>query len=177
MKSIVVAGTPAANTGGSLTLLNVPVRGTTENNRIGSKIAIKRLALRGFCAATPATGVDQVHRVVLVKDLACEGAAPAIGDILSTINTYSFPVGETAWRFTILWDRTFDLNASAESGTIRSFSVDLPLSFTEFFNPSTAGTIADVQSGALWLIVIGSSAAGATAGSVNFNTLVEFLDE
>ncbi len=177
MKSIVVAAAPAANSGGSLTLLNIPLKGTTENSRVGSKISLRRLSLRGFCAVTPGTGVDQIHRVILVKDIAPEGVTPAITDILSSVSVYSFPVNESAWRFTILWDKTIDLSATAESGSIRSFGVSMPLGFPELFGPGSAGTIADIQSGSLYCIVIGTSSAGATAGSVSFNSLTEFTDE
>ncbi len=176
VKSIVVAGAPAANTGGSLTLLNIPLKGTTESARVGNRITIKRLTLRGFCAATPSTGVDQIHRLLLVKDNATEGSTPALLDVLSAATVYSFPNSDNVWRFQILWDRTFDLNASAEAGTIRSFSVSLPLNYLEFFNSGSAGTVADIQAGALWFIVVGTSTAGATAGSVSFNTLVEYED-
>jgi len=176
MKSLVVAGAPAANNGGSITLCNCTVRGTTENNRVGSKIAMKSIHCRGFGAVTPATGVDQIHRVMLVFDRATEGTTPSVTDILNSINVYSFPVGENAWRFQILWDRTIDLSATAESGSIASFKVDLNGNWPVLFNASSAGTVADLASGALWFVVIGTSAAGATAGSSNFNTLVEFVD-
>jgi len=132
--------------------------------------------MRGFCAVTPGTGVDQIHRVLLVQDLAPEGVAPAITDILSAATVYSFPVGESAWRFKILWDQSVDLNATAESGSIHSFGVTLNLNTLELFNPSSVGNISDVQSNAIYAIVIGTSAAGATAGSVNYNTLIEYTD-
>ncbi len=115
--------------------------------------------------------------MALVLDKAVEGTTPSIADIFSSVNTYSFPVSETAWRFQILSDRVFDLNASAEAGTIKSFEFQTNLNCLETFGASSAGTVADIQSGALWLVVIGTSAAGASAGTVTFNTLVEFRDD
>ncbi len=137
---------------------------------------MKRISIRGFSAVTPATGVDQIHRVMVVLDLAPEGAAPAIADILNSVTVYSFPVGENAWRFRILYDSTVDLSATAESGSIHSFSWSQNLNAPELFGPGSSGTVTDVLSNALWLVVIGTSAAGATAGSVNYNTLLEFTD-
>jgi len=175
-KGLVFAATPNCNTTGAISLINAVNKALTDTGRIGTKIRIVGVQARGFCAVTPGTGVDQVHRIMIVKDLACTGAMPAIGDILLAVNTYSFADPNALPRFQILFDRVYDLNASAESSSIRSFRVNLPVKFEVHYNANSLGDIRDFVSGALYFVVLGSSVAGATAGSVNYNTRILFTD-
>jgi len=175
-KGLVYAATPQCNSTGSLTLINAVNKGLTDTSRIGTKIRIVSINLRGFCAVTPTTGVDQIHRIMLVVDGAPNGALPALGDILLVNNTYSFADPQQIPRFKILFDKTVDLNNTAESGSIHSFRATVNTPFEVHFNSNSLGDIRDFVSGALYIVLIGSSTAGATAGSVNYNTRVLYTD-
>jgi len=175
-KTLTVDATPAANSTGNLTLLNAITKGTTDNTRVGTRVNIRRLQIRGFCAVTPTTGVDQLHRVMLIVDQQANAAAPTLATILQATTVYSFPDPEYVDRFRIIYDRTFALNATAESGSIIPFNIDLRTKVDTHFNASAYGDIRDIISGSIYLGVIGTSAAGGTAGSVNLSTIVRFTD-
>lgn len=175
-KNIVVALAPNVDSGGSLLLCNSILKGTSDTARVGNEVIVKSVRLRGFAAVTPATGVDQLHRYMLVWDVAPNGASPNITDVVNAINTYSFINENNAWRFRILFDQTVPLSASAESGSIVEFDRTVKVNRKIHFNDNALGDIRDIQSGAIFFIAIGTSAAGATAGTFTGNSLVEYID-
>lgn len=175
-KSLVAALAPATNTTGSITLLNAIAKGTNDTGRIGNQVVIKSVWIRGFAAVTPATGVDQIHRYMLVWDKAPEGATPAITDILNAVTVYSFPNEDNRWRFKLMFDKTFSLNATAEAGSIKPIKPFIKCIKKVHYNDNSLGDIRDIQSGALYFVAIGTSAAGATAGSYTGQSIIKFLD-
>jgi len=177
VKSLIVTATPNANSGGVIQLLSAVVRGTTENTRVGSQLRTRALELSGFCAVTPATGVDQIHRLMIVRDFAPNGATPTLGDILSATSVYSFVNENSLWRFHVYYDHCFDLSATAESGSIASFRKKIKLGYVVQYNANALGDIRDCDSGALFIVIIGTSAAGVTAGSCNYSARLTYTDE
>lgn len=175
-KNLVAALAPNVNTGGNLLLCNAIAKGTTDTTRVGNEVIVKSIRVRGFASVTPGTGVDQLHRYLVVWDVAPSGASPAILDILNAVNVYSFINEDNAWRFRILFDETVALNSTAESGSIHELDRTLKVNRKIHFNDNSLGDIRDIQSGALFFIAIGTSAAGATAGTFTGNSLVEYID-
>lgn len=176
-KSVVTSLTPNCNTGGNLLLCNSVLKGTTDTSRIGNEIIVKTIHVRGFASVTPGTGVDQIHRFLVVWDAAPSGVSPNITDILNAITVYSFPNEDNAsWRFKILYDHSFALSATAESGSIVALDKVLAVNRKVHYNDNALGDIRDIQSGALYFVTIGTSAAGATAGTFTGNSIVKFID-
>lgn len=176
IKYLITAATSAANSTGVVVLLNAVPKGDDENQRIGRSLSPTSLKFSGFTSVTPGTGVDQVHRHMIVWDRFPNGATPAITDILLANNVYSFPDPINSPRFQILSDRIVSLNATAEAGSIRVLRASIPLRGTVFYNENSLGDIRDILTGALFLIVIGTSAAGVTAGTTNWNAKFSFTD-
>jgi len=73
-------------------------------------------------------------------------------------------------------DKKFQLNASGESGSERMFKFYRRLAHPVTFNSGDAGTVADITTGSLYLIYIGSIAAGATAGSIVGHCRIRYSD-
>lgn len=167
----------AANTTGAVTLLNGIARGDDVSERVGRKVVMRRLTFSLISYVTPTTGVDQSHRFLLVYDKQSNGSAPAITDVLVSASAVALPNLNNRLRFVILADEVKALNASAEPGSYWATGMrKIQLSTTVQFNSGDAGTVADIQTGALYLITIGSEAAGATAGTFSGRTRVEYID-
>ena len=110
-------------------------------------------------------------RIMIVYDRQPNGAFPSISDLLS-LNVSTAPLFTSGInmskksRFSILCDRYIDLDTDAVgTATVVLFRNNINLE-TEF--SATAGTIADITTGALFLITMGTytnfALKNATAG-------------
>lgn len=181
------------NTTGSFTLLNGCVQGTDYTNRIGRKIVVKSVYIRGAVyvepAVTPAvaTAPAQQARMILFLDLQPNGAAPAATDLLTAANPYSMLNLNNRDRFRILRDEVFVFDPyfnvttatqaqAAVTNTYKEVNCYKKLNLESIYNAGNAGTIGDIQSGALYMFWIGSVPAGAADSNANVSTRVRFLD-
>lgn len=180
------------NTTGSITLLAVPVTGADYNARIGRKIMLKSIYCRGYgYQETVASGISPIPnqaRFMLVADMQPNGAVPSITDILNTADSISQLNLNNRDRFRILADKTFVLGpvayvstatqSAAIAGAPGPFQVKLykRLNLEMIFNSVNGGTIADIASGALYAVWIGSRAAGATDANYYGSYRVRYAD-
>jgi len=110
----ILGTTTVANTGNVATNLCVVPQDATESGRIGRKITIKSISIRGQFDL-PSTGTvantSDAARFMLVQDRQANGAAFAVLDVLSTAGMNSHRDLENESRFRILKDFQMDLNA------------------------------------------------------------------
>jgi hypothetical protein len=166
-----------ADTTGAVTLLNGLPRGDDVSERVGRKVVMTGLDLSLVSYVTPTTGIDQTHRYILVYDKQANGAAPAITDVLVSASTVALPNLNNRLRFVILADEIKALNASAEPGSYWATGMrKLRFNLSTIFNSGDAGTVADIQTGAFFLITLGSIAAGATAGTFSGRARIHYVD-
>jgi len=174
------------NTTGSITLLAIPVTGADFNARIGRKIRLHSLFLRGRLALESAIApsgtlsLAQQARLIVCYDLQPNGAAPAITDILNTADPASHLNLNNRDRFRILCDKeyvfdpSFFQNTATQAysfmgRTIYNVKIFKRLNLDMIFNAVNGGTVADISSGALYMVWIGSAAAGT---NVDTNAIV-----
>ena len=175
-KTIYLIGTYPCDNNGTVNLINGISQGDTGDTREGRKITIKGLQLRGITQSTPSTGIDQFHRIMIVQQLRPNGVAPALTDILQTNQIQSLRCRFKLRDYKVLVDKTISLNAAGESGSNRFIRFNKKMILNEYFNSFNTGNITDVQSNALYLITLGSSPAGTTAGTFNYNMQLSFVD-
>jgi len=159
-------------------LLNGLIPGSTATTRIGRKVILKSLLMRyrGITATTSVGGCPV--RMLMVYDKQANGVAPVLGDVLRANATYTSQSNlNNRNRFVILFDRTVQLNASGESGSSRVINVRVNLrNKLVTFNGGTAGTVADISTGSIYIFSVGSVAPGATAGSTDGTARVRFTE-
>lgn len=190
----IAVGSLAANTTGSIALLCAPIPGAAINERIGRKITLKSFFVRGCVfadqsrpMATGANTSSQLARMMLVWDETPNGVTPAITDILTQATSQSQLNINFRDRFRILWDKTWALDPITMSTTatqsVASAGRSLypvkkwkKLNHEMIFNAGIAGTIADVVSGALFLVTIGMNGAGADDGTFSVSTRIRYSD-
>jgi len=170
-----------ANTTGVITNIFNPVQGTDFNNRIGRKVLLKKIFIRGLCnleaAGSPATGQlvsAQTARFILFWDAQPNGALATIGDLLvggGTGTAYSQLNLNNRDRFKVLKDKTytfdaFGLNTTATQTfgftgrSMHAIKIFKSVNLESIFVTS-GGTIADITSGALCICTIGTIPAGS----------------
>jgi len=186
--NVSTTSTPAS---GGITLLAVPVTGADFNARIGRKIKLKSLYIRGrvgiedaFSTTANTTVRAQQVRMIIVYDLQPNGAAPAITDILNTADPASHLQLNFRDRFRVIADKewTFDImqfaiGTSAWNRTIYNVKLYKKLNLDMIFNAVNGGTVADIASGALYMVWIGSNPTAADT-DINFigSTRVRYAD-
>lgn len=188
----IAVGTIQVNTTSSISLLNGCIQGTDYTQRIGRKIVLQSVYVRGRVQIEgPASGVQnasQLVRMILVIDTQPNGTVFAITDLLNTAAPESQLNLNNRDRFSIICDKewVFDpyivsTTATQSLGiggrTIQALKKYKKLNMETIFNSGNAGTVADMTSGALYMVWIGSNAASANADSnAIVSTRVRFKD-
>lgn len=173
-------GTYALDTTGTIALVATIAQGAGVQQRIGKKASYKSVQVRGICYSGTGTTVAD-SSVMLVYDREPAGALPAITDILNTATSQSFLNDVNSKRFRIM--RRWDFAFAGASGTPTSASVhqvdewidmkNLPVQF----KAAATGAIGDIAAGALYIVTVGNTAAGATAPIGNLGFRTRFTDE
>lgn len=176
-KAIDTTCTGVLDTTGAVTLVNGCARGDDINERTGRKITMRSIQLKFEAVVTATTGIDNTCRVMLVYDKQTNGAAPTIANILATSNPAALRNLENRSRFVCLFDRFFHLNDADESGSRRSFQFYRKCRLPVTFNNGDAGTVADITTGSLYLLTLGSVVAGNTAGQISGYCRVRYEDK
>lgn len=153
-------GYATATTTGTVvsSLLAIP-QGTTEVTRVGGKINVCNINMRGQVRGLTATGVPGAVRWMLILDKQCNGAAPAVTDILTSAAINSFLNMDNVDRFQVLKDKMIVNNFGAISPTPLwylntvlvkcNYKCNIPIHYS-----STTGAIAEIKSNNLiWLII------------------------
>lgn len=191
----IAATTYQVNTTGSFTLLAAPVPGTDFTNRVGRKVELKSVYIRGFvfpeAAASQGVAIDTIMeqaRLIVFVDKQPNGAVPVVADLLNTASTASMLNLNNRDRFRIIHDETFEFDPYYFSNTatqsyvsatnqIKPVKYFKKLNIRTIFNAGTAGTIADINSEALYMFWIGNAAAGTnTDVNATVSTRVRFTD-
>lgn len=173
------------NTTGQVSLLNVVPQGNTQTTRVGKKILLKGVQIRG--SITYATTNVPFHHCayVLIYDKRPDGAVPGIADILAAASSNALNNDTNSGRFMMLKREDFMINhvtSSSGEGQLDTSSkvIDdyVPLKGMEtVYKALGTGAIADIEQGALYLMVIGDQpATGDFPVGPDWNIRVRFHD-
>lgn len=189
------------NNAGPKTLLNGTIPGNALQNRLGRKIRMNSLHIQGHIVATPLVAVaalDEFAHIYVVYDSQPNGAAFALADLLQstdnagtqTTSTYSFVNLSNSERFKILrheylkFEAPGDIRVQNPSDDLTDYhkkvTVNMFIKMKDMpvqYNVGTAGTVADIQTGSLYLMVLSNATTATTATRyLNFATRVRFTD-
>jgi len=155
------------DTTGTVTLLTGVATGSDYTDRIGRAIDIRTVQVRGMVAPVDSVISDTLARIMIVYDKMPTGALPAITAILTASESSAYMNLSNRDRFFVLADEFFAVAATnntatqAVAGSPTCHVVDIyrPLNLPAIYN-GTGGTIASIQSGAIYLVTVGNEAAG-----------------
>jgi len=149
-----------------LLLLNGMAQGTTASTRIGRRINIKSIQWM-FDTESSTTSVWNGFRYMIIQDTQANAATPAFTDIYDVAQPTTFRNVSNMPRFKVLFDSKEVLSVGPTPGaggvpgsdTIATvhqgyLKVNIPVQF----NVGVAGTVADIQTNALYFVMIGNSA-------------------
>jgi len=174
------SGTYNFNTTGTINLIATIAQGASVNQRVGKKIALKSVQIRGNSqTGTTTTAADCA--LMLVYDRRPTGVLPAITDILTSADTQAFNNDANSGRFQILmrrdWVHTGNITTPATGNEFVDRSEFISLKgLPTVYKAAGTGAIADIEQGALYAVSVGSNGAGTAApfGTLNFRT--RFVD-
>jgi len=162
------------STTAQVALLNGMAQGTTASTRIGRRINMKSVELR-LRMNTQATTSSTTVRYALVYDKQANAVAPAFTDIYDSATPTALRNISNKARFWVLYDSGLVNLSGASGGTSQTDStrqslecykkINLPVQY----NAGVAGTVGDIQTGALYWVAIGDVASG-TASAVSVGT-------
>lgn len=188
------AATYNVSTTGSITLLANPTLGSDFNNRIGRKIVLKSVYIRGFVRTEPslsnpaAFSQSQLVRMVILADLQPNGAAPALTDIFVEAHSASQLNLNNRDRFKVYCDKQWVLDPylsvttatqaqAFASNQVKPVKKYKKLNLETIYGATSGGTIADINSGALYMVWLGNVASGTnTDANAVVSTRVRYVD-
>lgn len=174
----VTTGSMTADTSGTFYLLNPCARGDDIAERVGRETIMRSIQIKGKTYGTASTGTLQIHRIIIFYDRQSNGAAPAATDLLVSNDDLSLKNLNNKKRFKILYDQRFTIesNVAANTGALHTFDFYRKLRHPCSFNNGDNGNITDFISGSLYVYVLGTNAAGATAGATQIKSRIRFQD-
>lgn len=147
-------------------------KGTTNYNRIGSKMKIFGMTLKGRIKAGTTQTAPIMFKVCVIQDKLPGGAAPVASDVWDTdANPVALSNRANQSRFRQLWSRTYEITGEADtlSGVFPMKTIDTYIKFrspiiTEYDKDSTSGIVDGQIRNALYVVV--SSDASTTGDNV-----------
>lgn len=166
------SGTPA------YILLNGLVPGTTATTRIGTNINIRSFEARLHAYADEGTGVTTLVRYIFVVDRQPNALALTSSVVLTDSGGYN-GVRNLSYRkrFKILVDKTVFTMKSGQSAdeNFRHLYYKFKRPLRTEYNVGTAGTIGDITTNSLYLIILATK-TGTENATVKYNIRVRYTD-
>lgn len=174
-KNIDVEGSTGNVTAWSeLDLLNPIAQGSSANgNRIGRKVQMKSLVFR-YVASTSAYPTD--IRILIIYDKQSDGLAPDIAQVLQGAPpTYNAPMNLTnSDRFVVLADEIDNTFAGGQSVYSRSGKIYRKINLPQHYTNAITGTVADITSGAIWVMT--STSSGGGGAGIGYYSRIRYTD-
>lgn len=167
--------------------VNLIAVGDDNTTRDGRQVTIKSVQVKGLIEPVDGVTNNTLCRTMLVWDNANNSAsttsAALIAALLTSASSVAFPLVDNANRFTILWD-SYHALGSFQTGATLSYPAVPGAKVVDYYRKmnsvsqysGTTAAIGSIQNGALWLVTIGNSAAGA-GGIFSGQVRVRFTDQ
>lgn len=163
---VTIAQPGSAQTTSNVQLLNGLSQGTTAVTRVGTRVYMKSLLVRGQLIMTAPTSPSGPVRILVVYDKEANGAACTAAQVLAA-DTVGSPLSlYSPGRFTVLMDEYMHM----ENGNPGAWFINryVKMGLPVLFNNGNAGTVADISSGSVYAFVHtgGQVYTAATNGAI-----------
>lgn len=154
-----------------ITLLNGLTQGDDISNREGRQIRLKSVDISQAYSMNGAA-FGTIIRMMLVLDKQPNGAVFNSADLLQNTDTVAFRQLDNRRRFLILEDRKYTISST---GPIIGYDrVYKEIDIKTTYDDSNAGTIADIETNALYLLFISNEATNVP--QVRVSARIRWLD-
>ena len=176
---------------GNFTTLNAMTQGADVFQRIGKKTYMKSIHIRGLIFQNSGATTQDTGRILLIYDRQSNGALPPLASILQdsnaaagTTNLSEISIPARA-RFQIIRDYQVALPIAVATGALlpafivndpikASFNVNMFVKCNlETMYNGTAGTVADIVSGSLFLVTVSGN---SNQWGFSFSTRLRYYD-
>ena len=156
-------------------ILNAMATGTTASTRVGRRITMKSLLVKGSFSMAPTTTGSTPVRVLIVYDKQTNGAAPVATDVVLTDEIHSPMNLSNSHRFVTLMDEVVPCFGS-QGPQSAMFTRFVKLDHQVEFNTGNAGTVADIQTGSVYCLVWQNGRILIAAPTADIYTRIRFSD-
>lgn len=163
-------------------LLNGMIQGNIDGQRIGEIIKMKKITLNYKLytinnAFTNTVTSSRSVRVMLVLEKNPKGITFSFGDLFGvltpyTTTIYNYKGVDFKQRYEVLHDRVY--NVQTQQGEY-VYQIERKLNRNVDYSKGNTGTITDIESGALYFIVI-SDDNNVNHQNFRYNMLIEYID-
>ncbi len=172
-KTVDTSSATAVSASGTVQLLNATIAGDDFDNRDGRVIRCKSIQYAINIIMEPATAVNTTTRVMLVIDKQPNGVLMTVGELLTSgASNLDFRNLDNRKRFIILSDKI--VMQSNTANTLDRLELYKQIDMKTIYDDSNAGTIADIESNALFLVMISSEATNTP--TLQVETRMRFID-
>lgn len=171
-----LAGSSAFVAPSATTLLNGLVPGSTASQRIGRKILMTSLYIRWSFRMAPTATQGAPLRVVVVYDKQANAAAPAVTDIF-TVDDFLSPNNlSNRDRFVTLCDEITEPIGTTGVAYQVAGTIYKKINLETMFNAGTAGTIADITSGSVYLVFAQGGQIATASPNFSWYSRIRYSD-
>lgn len=169
-------GTNSFTTPGPTFLLNGLVPDSTASGRIGRKVVLKSLYVRYSVNMAATSTLGAPIRIIVFYDKQANGSAPAVTDVLLADSFFSANNLSNRDRFVVLADEVTEPIGVATGVYTASGVIYKKLNLETMFNTGTAGTIADITTGSVYIMAAQAGAIGTAAPLWSFRSRIRYTD-
>jgi len=134
-----------------VTLLNGVAQGTAATQRLGRRIVMKSLLLKGTVTLAATSTGSSPLRFLVVYDTQTNATAPAATDVLLADNNISPMNLSNSRRFKTLCDINIPCIGTGGPQSV-SFDRYIKMNLPVEFNTGSAGTVGDIQTGSVYML-------------------------
>lgn len=155
---------------------NLIAQGAGESQRVGRKVMLKKISIRGYVQSANTANQNDYVRLICYLDKQCNGANAAVTDILETDAINSFNNLANKSRFKILRDMKFSSKDYSTTGQVfmpfeENIKCNIPLEFD-----GATGAITEIRSNNIGFLLIGQQDTAANPFTVTYTTRVRYSD-
>jgi len=185
------------NSTGTITAINLIQTGSSYYQRVGRKINMTSVEIRGSIFSAGATPTAETARLMILYDKQPNGALPSNQDVLQTVQQ-SGAITTTVNsrrnldkrdRFVCLWDHQVEcpgqqsgaasndapINTDQISTVIHKY-IRLPNLVTQYQADSSPAVIGDIATGSLFLLTFGENPSGDTSHQLSATIRLRYKD-
>lgn len=161
--------------------INVINEGTSVSQRIGRKVCIKSVQIRGSLWMNNGSPIAAGARLMLVWDKQANGVLATVPEIIGAVgDPYAFMNLDNRERFVVLMDKQYTFFAAGTSGVapvvanIKKYKNLPPTSYTIY--DGTGAGIADISTGALLMVLVSDAQNGLSVCTPDLRMRIRYTD-
>lgn len=158
---------------GNLYIMNGIAKGDGVSERIGRKVTVRSIQLRGYLATNTVTATMDVVRVIIFVDRQVNAVAPTVAEVLQTATFEQFRNLENRARFRILFSKAYAVgNQYCQSYVPIDWykKISIPTIYS-----GTGATSASITTNGLYILLICEEATNPSRHSLRWR--VRYTDD